>query len=254
MPVSRSQNLNFSQDVLVPIARSQNLNFSQDVSADPAPSLILAPDTYTTAFSASVNMDVLANDTNVPGGATLTITDPPNHGTASINGDGVTVDYTPSGLFVGDDVLKYDIDNSGSPAQVTVTITGSLSLSGNLVESLAITSWDVHAFSLDGAEHLKTTSTGTTYSFPSVNNHAYVIVGYPTIDFIWESSKVVATGDYITSRTVSGVWQAANAGTTGSTEPAFTTSGATSDNGVTWNYIDDLPEPQAQGPIMPTLT
>ena len=214
----------------------------------------LVPNTATTAFDTLINIDVLTNDVGIVGGEVLTVASQPANGTAAVNGDGVTIDYTPNGVFTGDDTFTYDVDASGSPALVTVTVTGTAGFSGPIDENLAITSWDVHAFSLDGTVHLKTTSTASTYQIATTQDVAYVITGLPTIDLIWEEGTAVTAGDYMTSPTIGHVWIAQNTGTTkAGAEPPWNLSGNTTDNDITWNYIDELPRPSSQGPIKPGL-
>ena len=214
----------------------------------------LVPDTDTTAFDSPVNIDVLTNDVGIVGGEVLTVASQPANGTAAVNGDGITIDYTPNGVFTGDDTFTYDVDASGSPALVTVTVTGTAGFSGLVDENLAITSWDVHAFSLDGTVHLITTTTGTIYQIPTTQDIEYIITGLPTINLIWEEGAAVTAGDYMTSPTIGHVWIAQNTGTTKSgSEPTWNLTGTTTDNDITWNYLDELPRPSSQGPIKPGL-
>ncbi len=85
-------------------------------------------DTAETDAGVSVNIPVLTNDTDVDIGDTLSIiTSPiaPVNGTAVINVDGVTIDYTPNLGFDGTDTFTYmpnDGTVDGSVATVTVTV------------------------------------------------------------------------------------------------------------------------------------
>lgn len=76
---------------------------------DPGPTLV--DDTATTPANTPVNVPVLANDTD-PLGRTLQLTSVQSPtaqgGTAVINADGVSVDYTPPTNFVGSDTFTYD--------------------------------------------------------------------------------------------------------------------------------------------------
>jgi len=130
----------------------------------------------------------------------------------------------------------------------------SLTITGPIIETLAITSWDVHLNSLDGTQHFKETTTGATYSFSSdLSNIPYVVTGIPTIDLVWTGSISVSAGQYVTSSTTPYIWVSGGAGTTGVAEPIWNLSGTTIDNDITWIYIDELPEPKSQGPLLPVL-
>jgi hypothetical protein len=70
---------------------------------------------------------VLANDTDSDGElntGSVAITIPPQHGSASVNGDG-TVTYTPQTGFTGSDSLAYTVqdDQGGASAPATLHIT-----------------------------------------------------------------------------------------------------------------------------------
>jgi len=68
-------------------------------------------------------LDVLAQDTGVADGATIALSTPPEHGTATIAGDG-TLAYTPSMDYLGDDTLTYTVTNpDGTLAVGGVAIT-----------------------------------------------------------------------------------------------------------------------------------
>ncbi|MEO6132478.1 MAG: cadherin-like domain-containing protein, partial [Saprospiraceae bacterium] len=72
-------------------------------------------DYSTTPEDTPVNISVLSNDSDVDSPlGTPTITDPPNHGTATVNGDG-TITYTPNPNFNGVDSLVYQICDNGVP-------------------------------------------------------------------------------------------------------------------------------------------
>jgi serine protease AprX len=91
------------------------------VNDPPVPSL----DAASTDEDVPVNIAVLTGATDVEGDpiSLLSITQPA-HGTTVINGDGVTVYYTPTSNFYGTDSFDYTIsDGNGGTASATVTIT-----------------------------------------------------------------------------------------------------------------------------------
>ena len=84
-------------------------------------------DTAQVEWGKSVNIPVLANDTDADGDA-LSLTDSPSapaHGTAVINADGKTIDYIPNPGFYGTDTFTYKPNDgtvNGLEATVTVTV------------------------------------------------------------------------------------------------------------------------------------
>ena len=87
---------------------------------DDAP--VAVDDTATTAEDTPVDINVIANDTDIDGGPkyVASVTQGTN-GTVTINSDG-TVKYTPNANFNGSDSFTYTL-NGGSTANVTVTVT-----------------------------------------------------------------------------------------------------------------------------------
>jgi len=72
----------------------------------------------------TVNIAVLANDSDADGDSLWvdSIT-PASHGTAVINGDGVTVDYTPDAAYTGPDSFTYTVSDGALTDVGTVTIS-----------------------------------------------------------------------------------------------------------------------------------
>ncbi len=84
-------------------------------------------DAATTNEDTAVNIGVMGNDTDIDGDTLIptNITAPAN-GTAVLNADGVTIDYTPNADFNGTDTFTYtpnDGSTDGAPITVTVTVT-----------------------------------------------------------------------------------------------------------------------------------
>ncbi len=81
-------------------------------------------DADTTDEDVSVTVDVLANDTSLDGGLTVTITSGPGNGSASVNGDN-TVTYTPNDDYNGLDSFTYRVedaqgDSDTAPVDITI--------------------------------------------------------------------------------------------------------------------------------------
>jgi ELWxxDGT repeat protein len=94
------------------------LNNAAPVAADDASSVV---------SGSSDTVPVLANDTDSDGElntGSVVITIPPQHGSATVNGDG-TVTYTPQAGFTGSDLLAYTVqdDQGGTSAPATLHIT-----------------------------------------------------------------------------------------------------------------------------------
>lgn len=85
-------------------------------------------DTATVAAGqTSVDVDVLANDADVEGDLTVTVTGAPAHGTTAVQADG-TVRYTPSTGWAGTDRFTYTVTDEGGltdTAEVVVTVANT---------------------------------------------------------------------------------------------------------------------------------
>ncbi|MGR3321927.1 MAG: Ig-like domain-containing protein [Pseudooceanicola sp.] len=87
-------------------------------------------DSASTGFNTPVNIDVLANDTDIDQGTVLTVISVgnPSNGTAVLEADG-TITYTPANGYGGSDSFTYEIsDGEGgtSTATVNITVTSNL--------------------------------------------------------------------------------------------------------------------------------
>ncbi len=85
---------------------------------------VAVADSATTAEETATTVPVLTNDTGKgDGGLIVTITAPPAHGAASVNGDG-TVTFTPAANYAGPDAYTYQVaDADGDLATATVALT-----------------------------------------------------------------------------------------------------------------------------------
>ena len=121
----------YAGQLMVPVVVSRNDTPSDAfnlyitvVAINDAP--MAADDSIVLAEGNSTSVQVLANDTDVDEGDTLTITaiDYAGSGTVAINGD--SIDYTPGSGFIGDESLTYTIaDSAGETSQASVSITVS---------------------------------------------------------------------------------------------------------------------------------
>ena len=102
------------------------------VTVDVLPIVDAFDDSVVVLQDTSIDIDILANDNDVPSAGSLTLTIPAN-GTANINTNGTpsdptddTVTYVPNTRFTGVDTFQYticDMNGNCSTATVTVTVT-----------------------------------------------------------------------------------------------------------------------------------
>ena len=121
------------------------LIFTQDVnSTDSLPTIFIdniyfyknsyedgqnPPNAVSDSFDVDVNsdlvsIDVLANDTDADGDTlTLTAVSTEGSGTVALNSDGISVDYTPSADFVGQEIITYTVsDGTGNSTTGTLLV------------------------------------------------------------------------------------------------------------------------------------
>lgn len=107
------------------------------VTVDVLPIVDAINDMVTTTENTPLDIDILANDNDLPSLGTLTATDP-SEGNLTINDNGTpndpsddSVTYVPNFNFIGNDTFTYTIcDNNGncSTATVTVMVTNTIDL------------------------------------------------------------------------------------------------------------------------------
>src|SRR5665213_1697246 len=122
---SFSVTLNTVGPQTVTVTDDGSLTDSMSTYVDNPP--VANPDSKTVAENAaSTAINVLANDTDVDSGDTLTVssvTDPP-HGTATVDPFGAGVHYTPTTNYSGPDSFTYALsDGHGGTDNSTVTVT-----------------------------------------------------------------------------------------------------------------------------------
>ncbi|MCK0129260.1 Ig-like domain-containing protein [Erythrobacter sp. F6033] len=87
------------------------------------PPPVAVDDTASTTEDTSINIDVLANDSDPDGDTISVVSASAANGTVTILPDG-TIDYTPDANFNGTDTITYQIsDGNGGTATATVTVT-----------------------------------------------------------------------------------------------------------------------------------
>ena len=106
------------------------------------PNIVSAKDdSDTVAQNGSVTTDVLANDTITPNGSPLnptsvTVADPPDHGTVTVNPTTGQITYEPSPEYSGPDSYDYQVCDSSTPTRVCSTATVTITVPANKVTAI----------------------------------------------------------------------------------------------------------------------
>jgi hypothetical protein len=154
--------------------------------------------------------------------------------------------------------VKYVSGQTGwgqTEARTFGLFTGTIS--GSITEGLDITKWVIFAVSCaTGQSNGFTISTGSTYLINIERLEPCHVFIAPWFDYAWSAGKSVAVGDIVVAANPDGtphLWicNSGGSGTTGGTEPTWNLSGTTTDNTVTWTYLDPLVDPVALGPKIP---
>lgn len=90
---------------------------------------IAKDDNITIAYAANTTIEVLKNDVLPSNGFTMKIVSSPKHGSASVSGNGTTIDYKAESGYTGADEIEYQLCNNACPdicsnAKVSITISG----------------------------------------------------------------------------------------------------------------------------------
>ena len=101
-------------------------------SGSPAAKGTASGDSATVAWNTTTALAVTTNDTIANGTASVTVSTPPAHGTAVV--DGNTIRYTPAAGWFGADTLSYalTVGNQTSTADVHITVAAHMTLSGTV--------------------------------------------------------------------------------------------------------------------------
>jgi hypothetical protein len=143
------------------------LGFGVSANANEAP--VASDDTAYTQQNIGTDIYALANDYD-PDYDNLTpaITTAPSHGTAVVNADGYTLNYTPANDYHGTDTFEYTIsdgNNGTDTATVTVNINGTPTAVDDTATVDQDSSTDINVLSND--------------SDPENNDLSVYIVNYP---------------------------------------------------------------------------
>lgn len=145
-----------------------------------------------------VNIDVLANDTDIDGDSlNVTSRTPARNGTSNINANNNTITYTPNVNFYGTDTFNYTVSDgkNDTSAQVAVTVR-SINDKPNAVDDRFPTTIGVSAnidvlandTDVDGDPLILTNLTRAANGTAMVNETTNTITYTPTPDFIGEDT------------------------------------------------------------------
>lgn len=91
-------------------------------SSVPLSTADITDDNFSVDFGTSATLEVLVNDNLPLAITTLTITTPPAHGTATVNGT-ANITYAPNAGYCGSDSFVYQVCDAGGCDEATVNIT-----------------------------------------------------------------------------------------------------------------------------------
>lgn len=89
-------------------------------------------DSASVAWNASSTLDVTSNDTIANGTASIAVTTPPMHGTATVSG--TSIQYKPADGYFGPDSMGYTltVGSAASQTDVALNVTAKVTLSGTV--------------------------------------------------------------------------------------------------------------------------
>jgi len=144
-----------------------------------------------TEANISVEIDILANDTDADGTidqTSVSIIGTPENGSVVVNTDG-SVTYTPDTDFIGDDTFTYEVcDNHGlcDTATVTVIVTGVLAAELIIPEGFSPNDDGIHdEFDVEGLANLYPDFSMVIYNRWGVVVYDYHHNGNPLTEPIW---------------------------------------------------------------------
>jgi hypothetical protein len=197
-------------------------------------------------------------------GTTLLVTDSTNTTSTALNTTSKTLqlfaagnagNYNYGGVSAYCGGLRITRAARPAPSATTFSLfqTYAGQISGNITESLAFTSWTITGISPSGLS-CSTVTTGSSYTLDCPSLEPYTITCSPTIDGKWEVTKPILLNTYYTPSdpaTNAVLYKCTTAGTTSSTEPAFTGTTYT-DGTVVWTKVDTLIDPISLGARIPS--
>ncbi|MDB9922582.1 Ig-like domain-containing protein, partial [Polaribacter sp.] len=114
---------------------------------------VAVSDTATVEEDTSLTIDVISNDTDIDEDPlTLSFVNPNGSGTAAVNADGVSIDYTPAANFNGTETITYTVSDgelSDTTGTLTITVTAvndapvAMADTATVLEDSALTNIDI---------------------------------------------------------------------------------------------------------------
>ncbi len=156
---------------------------------------VAVSDTASVDEDTSLTVDVISNDTDIDEDPlTLSFVNPNGSGTAAINADGVSIDYTPAADFNGTEVITYTVSDgelSDTTGILTITVTAvndapvAIADTATVLEDSALTNIDVISNDPDVEEDTLTliTATADGSGTAAVNADGISVDYTPTANF-----------------------------------------------------------------------
>lgn len=129
-----------------------------------------------------------------------------------------------------------------------------LSISFTLIESLAATTFYAVLNSMTGTHVASAEVTGQSGAIEVSSADPVLLTVFPKIGSSWVSSTSYALNDKVfpTDPTTSPFYyECTTAGTSGSTEPTWPSTGSVVDGTVEWVYVERIVQPITHGPLIP---
>ena len=174
----------FTNDLSQANCIASQFNWTYSTSSNNAP--VAVADVLTVEEDATVSSkDVIANDTDVDGDTlSLIAVSTAGTGTLGMNGDGVSIDYTPAAGFSGTEVITYTVSDG------TLKDAGTLTVTVNAVDNAPVaTSQEVTA---QEQTDLTITVTGTA---KNNNTLTYKITSLPQNGILSENGFMILMSD-----------------------------------------------------------
>jgi len=204
---------------------------------------------YNTSDWSTVTVDVITAHVSVSRVEHIKWIDNTSFAVATSGVPGVVI-YSSDGSIIEQHNQIYSLQNLD-----VVPATG-WEINGTISESLTASTWICTAYDLEtGTMVGEVTTTGTTFTIPVANPFPCKVIVKADQGLEWMASEVVTLNELrFPTNPVSKpyYYKCTTAGTTGSTEPVWPTSGTVADGSAVWTYQEGLIQPVIHAPLIPT--
>lgn len=149
-----------------------------------------------------------------------------------------------------------DILAVGAPGASTVYYlrTPIPSIDITLVESMLATTFIVNVYDVASKALVSTHSISGNTTIEIPDNDSVFVTLYPDIGSIWKKATPYSVSDKVfptDPSTTPFYYECTSAGTSGVSEPSWSTSGAISDGTAVWSFVENFAKPITHGPLVP---